>query len=249
MLGSRKPFKRGEDSFLHHQVFFMHDATTKVVPVRPVIRREVKTVLPSSRGNFTLLAYSSNIDNEIQIALVRGNPSTATTPVLVRIHSECLTGDLFRSLRCDCGVQLDAALEKIASSEHGILIYLRQEGRSIGLLNKLRAYELQDAGYDTVEANEMMGFAADARDYTIAALILKDLGVSNVFLLTNNPNKVNALKSSGITVARRISIEISANPYNIRYLQAKKNKLGHLLHGVTDARDRDEDPNKILEDG
>jgi GTP cyclohydrolase II len=151
-------------------------------------------------------------------------------PPLVRVHSECLTGDALFSLRCDCGFQLDHALQRIASEKRGALIYLRQEGRGIGLANKIRAYELQDRGADTVEANAHLGFAPDLRDYGLAVDILKSLGIAKLRLLTNNPRKLNALTNAGLTVVERVPIECGRNPHNEGYLSAKADKLGHLLH-------------------
>ncbi|MEX2685050.1 MAG: GTP cyclohydrolase II [Candidatus Sigynarchaeota archaeon] len=193
------------------------------------VRREVVTHFKTRYGDFMLLAYTSVADGETHVVLTRGELSRADPPVLVRIHSECLTGDVFKSLQCDCGPQLERALELLAHSDRGVFIYLRQEGRGIGLLNKLRAYKLQEEGYDTVEANEIMGFPADSRDYKIAASILKDLGVLRINLLTNNPKKVESLIASGISVVERIPLEVPANPSNVFYLQTKKTKLGHLL--------------------
>lgn len=181
--------------------------------------------LPTANGEFTLVAYTAPDSREPHLALIHGELGSAP---LVRLHSECFTGDVLGSERCDCGPQLERALQMIAS-QGGILIYLRQEGRGIGLLNKLRAYALQDEGLDTVEANEHLGFQPDERDYAVAAEILRDLGVSTVRLLTNNPCKIEGLRANGIEVLERVPLEIPPRKHNLRYLQTKKLKLGHWL--------------------
>jgi 3,4-dihydroxy 2-butanone 4-phosphate synthase/GTP cyclohydrolase II len=173
-------------------------------------------------------------DEQPHLALTMGNVAGGTPP-LTRIHSECLTGDVLGSRRCDCGEQLDRALRQVASEGRGVLLYLRQEGRGIGLLNKLRAYKLQDAGYDTVEANHQLGFPADARDYRIAAELLRDLGVAGVRLLTNNPAKIDGLSSYGIDVIERAPLQVEPDDTNRRYLDTKRVKLGHLLAPAHDA--------------
>ncbi|CAM4384123.1 MAG: Riboflavin biosynthesis protein RibBA [Legionellaceae bacterium] len=178
-------------------------------------------------GDYTIKAFTSILDNQEHLALIK-LPENSTIPPLVRIHSECFTGDILGSARCDCGWQLETALEKM-SKEGGILIYLRQEGRGIGLINKLKAYQLQDEGLDTVEANIRLGFNPDQRDFTVAAHILRFLGIPSVRLLTNNPQKEKALNDLNIHVIERLSLEINANPYNYRYLRSKRDKLGHLL--------------------
>jgi 3,4-dihydroxy 2-butanone 4-phosphate synthase/GTP cyclohydrolase II len=193
-----------------------------------IIERKVETVLPTDYGDFRMIGYSSKIDDQIHIALIKGNVE-GTVPELVRVQSECLTGDVFGSNRCDCRAQLDTAMKMISENGSGVLLYMRQEGRGIGLLNKMKAYRLQDEGMDTVEANEALGFAADLRDYGIGAQILVDLGVKQIKLLTNNPRKIVGLEGYGLTVIERISIQIPHNETNKNYLKAKKEKLGHLL--------------------
>jgi len=194
-----------------------------------LVYKEVSVNLPTEYGDFTVVAYTNDVDDKEHVALVKGEIKE-DIPALVRVHSECLTGDIFGSFRCDCGPQLHAALRQIEDSGNGVLLYMRQEGRGIGLINKLRAYELQDQGFDTVEANHKLGFPADLRDYGIGAQILKDLGVRKMKLLTNNPRKIKGLEGYGLEVVERVPLIIEPNEKNINYLLTKKSKLGHLLN-------------------
>ncbi|UJL47273.1 bifunctional 3,4-dihydroxy-2-butanone-4-phosphate synthase/GTP cyclohydrolase II [Virgibacillus sp. NKC19-16] len=194
------------------------------------IKREVETILPTEFGTFKIFGYTNDLDDKEHIALVKGDiDSNSDDAILTRIHSECLTGDVFGSHRCDCGPQLHQALAEIEEAGRGVLIYMRQEGRGIGLINKLRAYKLQDEGFDTVEANEQLGFAPDLRKYDFSAQILKDLGVKNIHLLTNNPEKIKALESFGITMQSRLPIQTNMREENESYMKTKYVKLGHLL--------------------
>ena len=191
-----------------------------------LVKRIATARLPTDHGLFQAYAFESVIDGETHVAVVRGDIGDGRD-ILVRVHSRCLTGDVFHSSRCDCGRQLDAAMQRIASEGRGVLLYLNQEGRGIGLGNKLRAYELQDQGLDTVEANERLGFKADQRDYGIGAQILRDLGVQAMRLLTNNPRKFVGLEGYGLSVGETVPLEVSASAFARAYLKTKKEKLGH----------------------
>lgn len=193
-----------------------------------LIQRVAEASLPTKYGDFLSIAYKSAIDPDEHVALIRGELD-GERPVLVRVHSECLTGDVFHSLRCDCGEQIDLAMRAIADEGRGVFLYMRQEGRGIGLHNKIRAYALQDQGLDTVEANEALGFESDIRDYGIGAQILADLGVRNIRLLTNNPRKVIGLEGYGLQVVETLPILAKPNPRNVKYLETKRKKMGHLL--------------------
>jgi len=193
-----------------------------------LVQRVAETKLPTSYGEFTAVAYKSNVDPDEHLALVMGDISTEE-PVLVRVHSECVTGDVFGSLRCDCGEQVALAMKSIAEEGRGVFLYMRQEGRGIGFHNKIRAYALQDKGLDTVEANLSLGFDPDLRDYGIGAQVLADLGLHEIRLLTNNPKKVIGLEGYGLKVVETVPIITSPNPHNLHYLETKQKKLGHIL--------------------
>ncbi len=230
--------ENGEMARLPELIKIAKKFNLKIISVRDLINYRLKTdilvekvvnaKLPSKFGSFIISLYRSIVDNKEHLALVKGKINTAK-PVLVRVHSECLTGDVFGSMRCDCREQLIKSLEMIEKNGSGILLYMRQEGRGIGLLNKLKAYKLQDKGKDTVEANIELGFRPDLRDYGIGAQILRDLGVRKMKLLTNNPVKIIGLKGYGLEIVERIPIEIPANPENENYLMTKRDKLGHLI--------------------
>ena len=199
-----------------------------------LVTRQAETVLPTEYGNFKLVVYNTNVDHRDHIALVFGDVENRDD-TLVRVHSECLTGDVFGSLRCDCGAQLDEALRLIAENGAGVLVYMRQEGRGIGLVNKIKAYNLQDQGMDTVEANVHLGFDPDPREYGIGAQILHDLGVRKMRLITNNPVKRAGLEGYGLEVTGRVPIEIPSNNINRKYMKTKRDKMGHLLEHVDSA--------------
>ncbi len=210
-------------------------ATKSQTKKRPARKRALKHIahadLPSRWGNFTIHGFTGNGPREEAVALVRGNLKGKTAP-LVRVHSQCLTGDVLNSLRCDCRAQLELSLKKIGEAPSGVLLYLPQEGRGIGLMNKLRAYQLQDQGMDTVEANEALGFASDAREYQFPAEILKALGAKKIRLLSNNPEKVRQLEESGVTVVQRVPCQPRVSKISRKYLETKKSKMGHLLKGI-----------------
>jgi 3,4-dihydroxy 2-butanone 4-phosphate synthase / GTP cyclohydrolase II len=224
---------------VHNLVPYCERHGIKLVTVEDLIeyrRRHEKLVervtsvrLPTSYGEFTAVAFREVLSGKNHVALVKGEVE-GREDVLVRVHSECLTGDVFHSLRCDCGEQLELALRRIAAEERGVLLYMSQEGRGIGLLAKLRAYELQENGLDTVEANIQLGFPPDAREYGIGSQILADLGLTTIRILTNNPRKITGIEGFGLKVVEQLPIEVPPNLENRLYLEAKRDKLGHRLH-------------------
>lgn len=193
-----------------------------------IVERVASVKLPTSFGEFQMIGYSNQLNDKEHVAIIKGKPQNEEAP-LVRIHSECLTGDIFHSKRCDCGPQLQKSLEIIEEAGNGIVLYMRQEGRGIGLLNKLKAYELQEQGFDTVEANIHLGFPAEMRDYSISAQMLRDLGIEKIRLMTNNPAKIEGITKYGIQVVERVPVEIEAEPENEKYLHTKKEKMRHIL--------------------
>ncbi len=196
-----------------------------------LVKKVVSTALPTRQGNFTLHLYEDAVLHEYHAALVKGEVAGKKN-VLVRVHSSCFTGDVLHSLRCDCGEQLQAAIKKVEHEGHGVVLYMHQEGRGIGLANKLHSYALQDKGLDTVQANQKLGFAPDLREYGIGAQILSDLGLTSIRLMTNNPRKIVGLEGYNLKIAKRVPIEMKSNPNNFRYLKTKKKKLGHMLKVV-----------------
>ncbi|MGM0631574.1 MAG: GTP cyclohydrolase II [Pseudomonadota bacterium] len=192
------------------------------------VTRKACARIPTACGDFQLCYYTNTLDSKEHLALYMGDPASADS-ALVRVHSECFTGDVLGSRRCDCGEQLDQSMAMVARAGTGVILYMRQEGRGIGLLEKLRAYNLQDQGFDTVDANLMLGHEADGRDYSLAALMLRDLGVDSVRLITNNPAKISALVAAGIDVSERVSLEVAANTDNADYLMTKAQRMDHLL--------------------
>ena len=212
----------------HLKIVTVKDLIEYRMTKEKLVQRLVATNLPTKYGTFQINLYKSETDSKEHIALVKGEIKP-DVPVLVRVHSECLTGDLFGSLRCDCNEQLISAIAMVEKAGTGVVLYMRQEGRGIGLVNKLKAYKLQDEGLDTVEANEKLGFRPDLRDYGIGAQILRDLGVKKIRLLTNNPKKVVGLQGYGLEIVERVSLEMDANEVNERYLKTKRDKMGHLI--------------------
>lgn len=228
----------GEMARVPDLIKFSKKHDLKIITIKDLIKYRVKkerfiskeeTInLPTKLGEFNLTCYKDNLNDKIHLAITKGE-ITEDKPILVRVHSECLTGDVFHSLRCDCGDQFDTALRMIEAAGNGVLLYMRQEGRGIGLVNKLKAYKIQDSGADTVEANQRLGFPPDLREYGIGAQMLLDLGVRKMNLLTNNPTKIVGLEGYGLEVVKRIPLKIKPNEHNKNYLKTKSEKMGHLL--------------------
>lgn len=228
----------GEMARLPDLIEFAKEENLKIISVADLIayRQQTETLiepeeeitLPTRYGEYRLRMYRSKIDDAVHLALIMGDPHDEEAP-LVRVHSECFTGDVLGSLRCDCGDQLDEALRAVADEGHGVILYMKQEGRGIGLPHKIKAYALQEKGMDTVEANEHLGLPADLRDYAISAQMLTDIGIHQCRLLTNNPDKITGLNRYGITITERIPLQGATNPHNARYLATKKDKMGHLI--------------------